>query len=470
LPASTLFDKIWATHVVRELDGGVSLLHVDRLYLHDLECGPNLDRLAALGYPVHSPELVFATPDHAIPSAPHRARELPGRGGELLTTMRTRTREAGIRLFDLDEAGQGIVHVMAPELALTLPGMTVACPDSHTCTHGGLGALGLAIGSSEVAHALATQTLRQRRPKNMRIRFEGRLAPGVTAKDLILATIGRLGAAAGRGFAVEYAGATISALGVDERMTVCNLSIELGARIGLIAPDDTVFSYLQGRRYAPRGADFDAAVEAWRGLKSDDASVFDQEHTIDVSSLAPQVSWGTSPEDIVSIDGVVPDPAREPDDKRRRRMTDALAYMGLTPGTPIAGTPVDWVFIGSCTNARLSDLRTAARLLSGRKVAPTVRAWVVPGSEDTRRAAEAEGLHSVFTTAGFEWRMPGCSMCLAANGDVVPPGQRSLSTTNRNFVGRQGPGARTHLGSPEMAVAAALTGVIFDPRRLEETR
>ncbi|TWB53118.1 3-isopropylmalate dehydratase large subunit [Rhizobium sp. ERR 922] len=463
---TTLFDKVWKKHVIRELGDGVVLLHIDRHYLHDLEGGPNLHRIEQLGYRVHNPELTFATPDHAISTLPPPAVEATGRGLDLLHQLRLQTKRAGVRLFDMRERGHGIVHVMAPELGLTLPGMTVACPDSHTCTHGGLGALGLAIGSSEVAHILATQTLRQRRPKQMRIVYTGTLAFGVTAKDLILATIGLLGTAAGRGFAVEFAGEPIARFTVDERLTFCNLTIELGSRTGLIAPDDTTFSYLAEKEYAPKGRDFDRAVAQWRQLPTDPESHFDVEHHIDVSKIGPQISWGTSPQDVIAIDGKVPDPASQTDPKLRQRMVDALAYMGLKPGAPMDGLPIDWVFIGSCTNARLSDLRRAASLLKGRKIAPNVRAWVVPGSEDTKRSAEAEGLHEIFIQAGFEWRMPGCSMCLAANGEVVPPGQRSISTTNRNFVGRQGPGARTHLASPEMAAAAAVVGKITDARQM----
>jgi 3-isopropylmalate/(R)-2-methylmalate dehydratase large subunit len=464
VPGRTLFDKLWERHLVAELEGGVSLLHIDRHYLHDLEAGPNLKRLAELGHRVHDPALTFATPDHTVPSSPADAGG--PRHGELMRQLRDRTASAGIRLFDVGAPGHGIVHVMAPELGLTLPGMTVACPDSHTCTHGGLGALGLAIGSSEVAHVLATQTLRQRRPRTMRITYAGTPATGVTPKDVILATIGELGTQAGRGHAVEYAGEPIAALTIDERLTFCNLSIELGARIGLIAPDDVTFAYVEGREYAPRGDALDRAVADWRELRSEPDAVFDAEHEIDIGAIAPQISWGTSPQDVIPVDGVVPDPAAEADPQRRKRMEDALEYMGLSPGRHLAGTPVEWVFIGSCTNARLSDLRAAADALGDRHVAPGVRAWVVPGSEDTKRAAEAEGLDEVFRDAGFEWRLPGCSMCLAANGDAVPPGERSVSTTNRNFVGRQGPGARTHLASPQSAVAAAVTGVISDPRQL----
>jgi 3-isopropylmalate/(R)-2-methylmalate dehydratase large subunit len=356
------------------------------------------------------------------------------------------------------------VHVVGPELGITLPGSLIVCGDSHTCTHGGLGALAFGIGSSEVGHVLATQTLRQRRPKAMRLRFEGELGPSVTSKDMILHAIGRLGTAAGRGHAVEFAGAAVRALSVDARLTLCNLSIELGAKIGMVAPDDKVYEYLAGKPYAPTGMLFDRAVAHWQTLSTADGAAFDREETLDVAEIAPQVTWGTSPQDVLPIDGRVPDPANEPDADRRDAMVRALEYMGLTPNQALAGTPVDWVFIGSCANSRISDLREAAQVVRGRHVADGVRAWIVPGSEETKRLAEAEGLHHQFIAAGFEWRSPGCSMCLAANGEVVPPGRRSVSTSNRNFVGRQGPGARTHLASPAMAAAAAVAGHLVDVR------
>ena len=462
----TLFDKIWAEHAVAELGDRVTLLAIDRHFLHDLEGASGVAKIGARGYPVHNPELTFATPDHSISSAPGRVTDTNPIGGRNLRALRRATFESGIRLFDIGEEGQGIVHVMAPELGLTLPGATIVCPDSHTCTHGGLGALAFGIGSSEVAHVLATQTLRQRKPKRMRILFEGKLGPGVTAKDMILAAIGKLGTAAGRGYAVEYSGSAIRAREVEARLTICNLSIELGAKIGMIAADDTAFQYVAGKPFAPQGALFEAAVRHWRTLPTDDGAVFDAEHTIAANEIEPQITWGTSPQDVIGVGGRVPDPSRETDVERRRSLEAALSYMGLEPGAAIEGTPVDWVFIGSCTNSRLSDLRAAAQLAKGRKVAAGVRAWVVPGSENTKRAAEAEGLHEVFRAAGFEWREPGCSMCVAANGDRVEPGKRSVSTTNRNFVGRQGPGARTHLASPVMAVAAAVSGAIADVRKL----
>jgi 3-isopropylmalate/(R)-2-methylmalate dehydratase large subunit len=462
----TLFEKIWSQHVVAELAGGVSLLHIDRHLLHDLEAGAGFAHVAKRGYAVHDPGLTFAMPDHAIATAPGRSTDTNPAGGKLLRAMRRGAYAAGVRMFDIGDEGQGILHVAAPDLGLTLPGMSLVCPDSHTCTHGGLSALAFGIGASEVEHVLATQTLRQKKPKTMRINFEGRRRDALSAKDVILATIGRIGTAAGRGHAVEYAGPFVREMTIEERLTVCNLSIELGAKIGMIAPDETTYNHVSGRRYAPKGALFDRAVAHWRTLPTDDGAVFDVDHTIVVDEISPQITWGTSPQDVISVDGRVPDPAREPDAERRRSMQAALDYMGLAPGVPLEGIPVDWVFIGSCTNGRLSDLREAAKLLAGRKVAPNVRAWAVPGSEAVKRAAEREGLHRVFTAAGFEWREPGCSMCVGANGDTVPAGQRSVSTTNRNFVGRQGPGARTHLGSPATAVAAAVTGAIADSRKL----
>lgn len=462
----TLFEKIWSEHEITLLPGGVSLLAVDRHFIHDLEAGPGFTRLAGLGYAVRSPELTFATPDHAIASSPGRHTDTNPTGGRLLRDLRRGAAAAGVRVFDLGEAGQGIVHVIGPELGLTLPGTLIVCGDSHTCTHGGLGALAFGIGSSEVAHVLATQTIRQRRPKVMRLRFEGRLAAGLTSKDLILYTIGCLGTAAGRGYAVEYAGPVIRALDIESRLTLCNMSIEMGAKIGMVAPDDTAYRFVAGRRLAAEGALFERAVAHWRTLPTDDDAVFDAEHVIDAARVAPQITWGTSPQDVIAIDGCIPDPAAEADPERRKSIDAALRYMGLEPGVPIEGTAVDWVFIGSCANSRLSDLRAAARIAAGRKVAPNVRAWVVPGSVETQREAEAEGLDRIFLEAGFEWREPGCSMCLAANGDLIPAGERSVSTSNRNFVGRQGPGARTHLASPAMAVAAAVAGAIADVRKL----
>jgi 3-isopropylmalate/(R)-2-methylmalate dehydratase large subunit len=465
-PGRTLLAKIWDQHVIARLSDDTDLLHIDRHLLHDLGGSRGLLDLKKRGLPVHNPELIFATPDHAISTAQGRAGTSKI-GQELLALLRVETSAAGIALFDIDEPGQGIVHVIGPELGLSLPGCTIVCGDSHTCTHGGLGALAFGIGSSELTHVLATQALIQRRPKTMRVRFEGKLSGGVTAKDMILALIGHIGAAGGTGYAVEYAGSAIRELPIEGRLTICNLSIELGAKMGLIAPDEKTYDYIRGRRYAPQGEMWDQAVAAWRQLPSDPDAVFDREVMIDVATIIPQVTWGISPEHVIGVDGYVPDPEEIADPARRAAIETALDYMGLKGGAPIAGTPVDWVFIGSCTNSRLSDLRAAAEIARGRKVAPGVRAWVVPGSETVKRDAVAEGLDKLFTEAGFEWREPGCSMCLAANGEVVTPGQRAVSTSNRNFVGRQGPRARTHLASPASAAAAAISGVIADVRTME---
>jgi 3-isopropylmalate/(R)-2-methylmalate dehydratase large subunit len=465
-PGRTMLDKIWDQHVIFRVSDDTDLLHVDRHLLHDLGGSRGLLDLKSRDLAVHSPELTFATPDHAISSAPGRAGTSKI-GLELLASLRTETSASGIQLFDVDEPGQGIVHVIGPELGLSLPGSLIVCGDSHTCTHGGLGALAFGIGSSELTHVLATQTLIQRRPKTMRVKFEGKLPLGVTAKDMILALIGHAGVAAGTGYAVEYAGSAIRDLPVEGRFTICNLSIEFGAKMGMVAPDDKTYEYVRGRRYAPEGAMWERALKAWKQLPSDANAVFDKEITIDVTKIKPQVTWGISPEHVIGVDGNIPDPATVEDPARRAALETALDYMGLKAGAPIAGTPVDWVFIGSCTNSRLSDLRAAAEVARGRKVAPGVRAWVVPGSETVKRDAVAEGLDKVFTEAGFEWREPGCSMCLAANGEVVSPGQRSVSTSNRNFIGRQGPRARTHLASPASAAAAAISGSIADVRTME---
>ncbi|WP_154071030.1 3-isopropylmalate dehydratase large subunit [Bradyrhizobium lablabi] len=458
--------KIWDQHVIARLSDDTDLLHVDRHLLHDLGGSRGLLDLKSRGLSVHNPELTFATPDHAISTARGRAGTIKI-GLELLAALRVETSASGIRMFDIDEPGQGIVHVIGPELGLSLPGCVIVCGDSHTCTHGGLGALAFGIGSSELTHVLATQALIQRRPKTMRVKFEGKLSLGVTAKDLILALIGHIGAAGGTGYAVEYAGSAIREMPVEGRLTICNLSIELGAKMGMVAPDEKTFEYLRGRPYAPEGEMWDQAVNAWRELPSDSDASFDQEVLIDVTKIIPQVTWGISPEHVIGVDGRIPDPREIADPARRAAFEAALDYMGLQAGAAIAGTPVDWVFIGSCTNSRLSDLRAAAEVARGRKVAPGVRAWIVPGSETVKRDAVAEGLDKVFLDAGFEWREPGCSMCLAANGETVAPGQRSVSTSNRNFVGRQGPRARTHLASPATAAAAAIAGAIADVRTME---
>ena len=465
MPGRTLLAKIWDQHVIARISEDTDLLHIDRHLLHDLGGSRGLLDLKSRGLKVHDPELTFATPDHAISTARGRAGTIKI-GQELLAALRIETSASGIQMFDIDQPGQGIVHVIGPELGLSLPGCLIVCGDSHTCTHGGLGALAFGIGSSELTHVLATQALIQRRPKSMRVRFEGKIPLGVVAKDLILALIGHVGAAGGTGHAVEYAGSAIRSMPIEGRLTICNLSIELGAKMGLIAPDETTYEYLRGRPYAPQGEMWEQAVNAWRQLPSDPDAVFDKEVVIDVEKIIPKVTWGISPEHVIGVDGRIPDPSAIGDPARRTAVETALEYMGLQPGAPIAGTPVDWVFIGSCTNSRLSDLRAAAEIAGGRKVAAGVRAWVVPGSETVKREAVAEGLDRLFIDAGFEWREPGCSMCLAANGETVSPGQRSVSTSNRNFIGRQGPQARTHLASPASAAAAAIAGAITDVRAM----
>jgi 3-isopropylmalate/(R)-2-methylmalate dehydratase large subunit len=462
----SLFDKVWNAAVVTELDDGVALLHVNRHLLHDMNAMKVLVEIRQRGYRVRNPELTLATPDHGLSTLPGRTDDSNPAATKLLKGMREEAALAGVRCYDINEDGQGIVHIIGPELGLTQPGLSIVCGDSHTCTQGGLGALAFGVGRSEVIHVLATQTLYQKKPKRMRIRFEGTPAPGVAPKDLVLHLIGEIGAAGGSGYAVEFAGEAIRAMSIEGRLTICNLAIEFGAKFGLVAPDETTFAYLKDKPLAPKGVAWDAAVTYWKTLPSDPDAHFDREITIDAAKVQPQVTWGTSPQQVTGIDGVAPDPATIADPEQRKAVEDALAYMGLLPNQKLAGTPIDWAFIGSCTNGRIEDLRAAADVARGRKVAAGVRAWVVPGSQKVRRAAEAEGLDKVFVAAGFEWRAPGCSMCLAANGETVPPKARSVSTTNRNFEGRQGPEARTHLASPAMAAAAAIAGCITDFRTL----
>jgi 3-isopropylmalate/(R)-2-methylmalate dehydratase large subunit len=466
MTARTLFDKIWDEHVVDELAPGIALLHVDRHMLHDLGGGDAIAAVLRSGQPVRNPELTFATPDHVVETRPGRTGGIAPWADALVEKLREQTGKTGVRLYDVGQDGNGIVHVVAPELGLTLPGLTVVCGDSHTCTNGAFGALAFGIGASEVQHVLATQTLPQRRPKTMRARFEGALPPGVGAKDMILALIGQIGTAGGTGYALEYTGEAVRGLDMEGRMTLCNLSIECGAKVGMVAPDETTFAWLEGRRHAPKGETWRQAVAFWRTLASDPGARYDAEVRMDCSQLAPHVTWGTSPEQVLRIDARVPVPADAPDDMHRKSWSEALDYMGLEPGQAIAGTRIDRVFIGSCTNSRLPDLRRAAEVVKGRRVAPHVEAWVVPGSERIKREAEAEGLDRIFLAAGLQWREPGCSLCVGANGELVGPGQRCVSTSNRNFVGRQGPGARTHLASPEMAAAAAIAGAIVDVRSL----
>ena len=460
-----MLDKIWDAHVVRDLGHGWSLLHVDRHLLHDLSGPLSLDALARRGLRVRNPDLAFATPDHAVSSQPGRTATTYPLGGKLAARLRAGCVGHGIRLFDVGAAEQGIVHVIAPELGLALPGATLICGDSHTCTNGGVGALSFGVGQSESMHALATQVLRMQRPKSMRVRIDGALGAGVTAKDMALHVLGVLSTSGAIGHVIEFGGEAVDALEIEGRLTLCNLAVEMGARSGFVPPDERTIAYLRGRRFAPAGADLDVAIACWRALPSDRHARFDKEVAIAAADIRPTVTWGTQPDQSIPIDGRVPDLASIPLEERAA-LRDVLGYMGLEPGQSIADAAVDWVFIGSCTNARLSDLRDAARVARGGRVAPGVRAWVVPGSGDVKRAAEAEGLDRVFVEAGFEWREPGCAMCVAANGESVPPGARCVSTSNRNFVGRQGPRARTHLASPATAAASALAGHIADPRGL----
>lgn len=462
----TLLDKLWAQHVVKRLSAAEDLIHVDRFFLHDLSGTIAVPDLRRRGLTMPSPALNFAVTDHAVSTADGREHHVDDKSRKYVFEMRELMREAGIRHFDIGDTDQGIVHVIAPELGLTLPGTTFLCTDSHTCTHGALGALAWGVGQTDALHILATQTIVQAKPKSMRVRLDGRLPDQVFAKDVILAIIGRFGAGAGTGYAVEFCGSAVQAMLVEARLTLCNMAVELGSRTGIIAPDAVTTDYLHGRRHAPRGALWDQAVAAWRDLRSDDDARFDRELSINLSDLEPQVTWGTSVDQVQPIGGRVPDPDAAAEAKTREAIAGTLNYMGLKPNQPLDGLPVQHVFIGSCTNGRMSDLTIAADVVRGRKVAPGVRAWVVPGSTSVKRTAEREGLDRVFKDAGFEWRESGCSMCSAVNGDMVGRGERSISTTNRNFVGRQGPGSRTHLASPAVAAASALTGVITDPRRL----
>ncbi|HYC04494.1 MAG TPA: 3-isopropylmalate dehydratase large subunit [Azospirillaceae bacterium] len=458
----TLFEKVWRRHLVLERDGQ-ALLYIDRHFAHEGSFHA-FEKLRASGRRVIAPGQTFGVADHYVPTR-DRARPIPNPEiANMVDMLGRNTAENGIRLFGLDDPGQGIVHVIGPEQGLTQPGLTIVCGDSHTSTHGAFGALAFGIGASEVAHVLATQCLWQKRPKTLRITIDGRLHPGVAAKDVILAVISRIGANGGTGHIVEYAGEAIRGLSMEGRMTICNMSIEAGAKAGMIAPDETTFAYLKGRPFAPAGEAWERAVADWRGLASDEGARFDREVRLHSDEIAPMVTWGTSPEEALPVTALVPDPASESDPARRAQVERSLSYMGLVPGQKLSEVTVDRIFIGSCTNSRIEDLRAAAAILRGRRSA--VPGIVSPGSSAVKRMAEAEGLDRVFTAAGLEWRDSGCSMCVGMNGDLVPAGERCASTSNRNFPGRQGPNARTHLMSPAMAAAAAVTGRLTDVRGL----
>jgi 3-isopropylmalate/(R)-2-methylmalate dehydratase large subunit len=458
----TLFRKVWDAHVVG--DGDFPLLYIDLHLVHEVTSPQAFDALRAAGRAVRRPDLTVATMDHNVPTLDGPVTDPLARAQ--LDALRRNCEEFGVRLFATGSGREGIVHVIGPELGLTQPGMTIVCGDSHTSTHGAFGALAIGIGTSEVEHVLATQTLPQALPRTMRVEFTGSLPFGLTAKDMVLAAIGQIGVAGGVGHVVEYTGDAVRALSMEGRLTICNMSIEAGARAGMIAPDDTTFAYLEGRPGAPQGAEWERALDEWRDLQTDDDAEYDRTVSVDVSALMPQVTWGTNPGMVAPVDGVVPDPADFPDPEQREAVIRALRYMDLVPGTPLAEVRIDKVFIGSCTNARIEDLRAAAQVVAGRRVADGVHAIVVPGSARVKQQAEHEGLREVFESAGFEWRRAGCSMCLGMNPDVLSAGERCASTSNRNFEGRQGAGGRTHLVSPAMAAAAALSGHFTDVREL----
>ena len=461
----TMYEKVWREHLVHD-DGNVPIIFIDRHLVHEVTSPQAFEGLRLAGRSVRRKDLTFATMDHNVST---RSRDW-GAAGEVskkqMETLASNCKEFDIRLFDLNHPDQGVVHIIGPEMGLTLPGSTIVCGDSHTSTHGAFGALAFGIGTSEVEHVLATQTLQQRKSKNMLIKVEGETGAGVSAKDIVLHIIGILGTKGGGGYVIEYAGSAIRGLSMEGRMTVCNMSIEAGARAGLIAPDQTTFDYIKGRDFAPEGADFDRAVEYWMTLSTDEGAEFDKVIEINAADIAPQITWGTNPGQVAAVNDVIPDPEKIQDPVERESARLALEYMDLKPGTPITDVKIDRVFIGSCTNGRIEDFRRAADIAKGRKVAPGVHAMVVPGSGRVKRQAEEEGLDKIFTEAGFEWREAGCSMCLAMNDDILQPGERCASTSNRNFEGRQGKGGRTHLVSPEMAAAAAVNGKFTDARSL----
>jgi 3-isopropylmalate/(R)-2-methylmalate dehydratase large subunit len=464
--ASTLSEKVWNQHLVRSAAGEPDLLYIDLHLIHEVTSPQAFDGLRLAGRPVRRPDLTIATEDHNVPTHSLEQPVADPISRTQLETLRRNAAEFGIRLHPMGDPGQGIVHVIGPEQGLTQPGMTVVCGDSHTATHGAFGALAFGIGTSEVEHVLATQTLPQIRPGTMAITVDGELEDGVTAKDVILAIIGHIGTGGGIGSVIEYRGSVFRGLSMEGRMTVCNMSIEAGAKAGMIAPDDTTFAYLEGRKYAPKGKAWEQALDAWRSLVTDEGARFDKEVVLNGAAIRPNVSWGTNPAQVTSIDDTVPDPSSFADPAERDAAARALEYMGLTAGTPMKDIPVDTVFIGSCTNSRIEDLRAAAVVADGRHVREGMRAMVVPGSFRVKDQAEAEGLDRIFTAAGFEWREPGCSMCLAMNPDKLAPGERAASTSNRNFEGRQGPGGRTHLVSPAVAAATAIAGTFATPKDL----
>ncbi|MCF6093082.1 3-isopropylmalate dehydratase large subunit [Microaerobacter geothermalis] len=460
----TMFEKIWDKHVISQEEGKPSLLYIDLHLVHEVTSPQAFEGLRMNGRKVRRPDLTFATVDHNIPTT-NRFDVKDPISKQQMETLTKNCAEFDIQLADISSPDQGIVHVIGPELGLTLPGKTIVCGDSHTSTHGAFGALAFGIGTSEVEHVLATQCLQQSKPKTMEVHVSGELQPGVTAKDIILGIISKYGTDFGTGYVIEYTGEAIQKLTMEERMTVCNMSIEAGARAGLIAPDETTFAYLKGRRYAPKGSDWDKAVEEWKQLVTDPDATYDHRVELDASTLEPQVTWGTSPGMGANISDAIPYPEKLPTANARKAAEKALEYMGLTPGTPIKEIKIDRVFIGSCTNGRIEDLRAAAKVVKGYKVSPHVSAMVVPGSQQVKLQAEKEGLDKIFLEAGFEWRESGCSMCLAMNPDVLSPGERCASTSNRNFEGRQGRGGRTHLVSPAMAAAAGIAGHFVDVRQ-----
>ncbi|MBD3732536.1 MAG: 3-isopropylmalate dehydratase large subunit [Sphingopyxis sp.] len=470
----TLYEKIWDAHVVERRDDGTCLIYIDRHLVHEVTSPQAFEALRVAGRKLRRPDLTLAVPDHNLPTTPRldaEGRRVPIADPESaaqLSALEKNAPEFGVRYIDATDVEQGIVHVVGPEQGFSLPGTTIVCGDSHTASHGGLGALAFGIGTSEIEHVMATQTLLLAQSKSMEVRVEGKLGVGVSPKDVVLHIIGVIGAAGGTGYVIEYTGNVFREMSIEGRLTVCNMSIEGGARAGLIAPDEKTYAYIQGRPMAPKGAAWDKALAWWKTLPTDAGASYDKVVVIDAADIAPSLTWGTSPEDVIPVTGVVPDPSSFADASKQVAAQKSLDYMGLTPGTPIEQVEVQHVFIGSCTNSRIEDLRAAADIARGRKVAPNIRqALIVPGSGLVKRQAEEEGLDRIFIDAGFEWREPGCSMCLAMNPDKVPAGERCASTSNRNFVGRQGPGARTHLVSPAMAAAAAVTGRLADVRALE---